>query len=225
MIMPLIASAMAGASSIGQYLGQQETNRTNENISNQANQMNQANAREQMAFQERMSNTALTRAKQDAINAGFNPLLGLDQGASSPAGAAGSATAATMENPVPDMSSMVTSAMEAKRIKMAEEKQAQEIKNLAASEELTKSQKINTQMNTAKTKLESVLMGTDLPKKEVLSGAWNKVKESAQDNAKDFKALKDSFLGPWSDGRATQKQITPKKGKYKDEHQYHDYIP
>lgn len=74
------AGSILGA--VGGFFGQSSANKQNLKI-----------AREQMAFQERMSNTAVRRRAVDLKAAGINPILAAGQSASQPGGAS-----ATMGN-------------------------------------------------------------------------------------------------------------------------------
>lgn len=65
-----------------------------------AGEFNQATAREQMAFQERMSNTAVERRMNDMRRAGINPILAAKYDASSPAGAMGTMPLAPVRDPI-----------------------------------------------------------------------------------------------------------------------------
>ena len=97
MVLPALYGATAITGAALGYQGTKETNRWNRSM-----------AREQMAFQERMSNTAYQRAVMDLKAAGLNPALAYSQGgASSPGG-----STATMENA---KASAVNSAIAARR--------------------------------------------------------------------------------------------------------------
>ena len=118
----LIGTALsAGGDIYGAYQqrrAQQEANETNINLS-----------REQMAFQERMSNSAHQREVDDLRKAGLNPILSANAGASSPAGQ--SATVA----PVPSITDrVVASARDALRFKQEIRESKQRIRSGVAQE-------------------------------------------------------------------------------------------
>lgn len=98
------------ASGLGTFFGQREANEANERI-----------ARENRAFQERMSNTAYQRAADDLEKAGLNRILALGSPASSPSG-----STATMQNAI---GAGVNSALGAKRLQ-------EDIRTMQASRKL-----------------------------------------------------------------------------------------
>ncbi len=112
------AAAGGAAAGLASYAGQSGANRRNLKI-----------AREQMQFQERMSNTQVQRRMDDMRLAGINPLLAAQHEASSPAGAA-----ATMQNA---LGQGITSAMQAMQLKASLKKTNAEIDHIDANTRLT----------------------------------------------------------------------------------------
>lgn len=111
----------------------------------ETNAQNIALAREQMAFQERMSSTAYQRARVDLEKAGFNPILAATHGgASSPSG-----SLAQVSNPVSaGMSSAGQAANSMAALQQVRQSQAQ-IDQMNAQTAKIKSETMDVAVNTA----------------------------------------------------------------------------
>lgn len=151
----------SGIGGIAGYASARETNNANREIAERANQYAQANAREQMQFQERMSNTEVQRRRADLKAAGINPLLAAKDGASAPSGASGGVSTATMTNPMTDAISAGSTAIE--KI-IQKQMAAAQLDNMGKQNELLGSQK-------KKTDMETFIMEKDAPKAELGSAA------------------------------------------------------
>lgn len=93
MLDSIISTGATMAGGIASFAGQHQTNAANMEMANNANALSQSNAREQMAFQDRMSSTAHQREVKDLVAAGLNPMLSVsNSGASTPSGSSGSVT-------------------------------------------------------------------------------------------------------------------------------------
>lgn len=162
MIVPAVIGGAAALGAAGlNFAGAHAANATSREI-----------AREQMAFQERMSNTAYQRAMQDMQAAGMNPILAYQQGgASSPGGAS-----APVQN---EMAGVTSSAMDALRTR-AELKNMQEQNRLISQQ--TNSAKAQEHLNHMQSKMTEIQSGWE----GILKKAELAVKEATADSIRNM---------------------------------------
>lgn len=185
------ALGYAGGSAISQGYYQDQANDTNIQMAREANQMSQSNAREQMAFQERMSNTAHQREVADLKAAGLNPILSANAGSSTPTGASGNVTAARVDNP---WSHLASSAVELGNIYTG-------FKQASAQVELMNAQ-------AEKAKIETQVAKKGIPEADLKNKTYEQLKPIIDKLFNWFNSAKNSKAGGMSYGQPTYKPYT-----------------
>lgn len=149
----------------------------------QANKMNLRIAREQMAFQERMSSTASQRRMADLRKAGLNPILAAREGASSPAG-----QSAVMQPAYAPVFETLSNALSMKR-------QVEEIKNVQASRGLIQNQSA-VQMSESQLKMLLVRALGEYPKGSPMDTVQRRITQAQLREALNNIALQErGYLG------------------------------
>lgn len=177
--------AQAGAGLIGNII--------NTHAQRDINDQNITQANQQMAFQERMSNTAHQREVADLKAAGLNPTLSAGgNGSSTPSGAA-----ATLQAPQVSMPDMFAMGISLKQLELAEKRLNIDALKGVTEIDLKKSHK---EIN----ELKKILMGKGMIKAEVEGEGAGLVRKMIQ-------AVKDSFNGNTQGHRDQERRMQREK--------------
>lgn len=197
--------AVAGAGLGAQVGGQYDTNDTNVQMAQEANQANVASAREQEAFQERMSDTAHQREVADLEAAGINPLLSANSGASTPSGAMATQTAPTVSNPYAGMAGNALNLMTT----------AQMLQKGALDMELTKAQ-------IKKTGVDTDVARKNIPEAELKNDAYDLIRPYIK---KLKSGVSSAARPPSAAQRAENQKLQQQKDQFFDMNPSYNVMP
>lgn len=165
----------------------------------QANKMNVKLAQDQMAFQERMSNSAYQRGMEDMKKAGLNPMLAFSQGgASSPSGAS-TTVAPTTRTKLAEFA--MSSALGIKGLQQQQQGIDNQIEGTTSQINLNKTASAKQIAETEKAQVETALAKKDLPAaklkgdlSEQASGVIRKIIDSVNNSAKSGKDAREKTV-------------------------------
>lgn len=212
------ASAMIGAgggllSGVMNFIGQRESNQANQRLAENNNEFNAAEAKKNRDWQAEMSNSAKQREVEDLKKAGLNRLLAANGGASTPGGGAASGSPATMQN---ELEGAITSAREAAALRMAADKQTEEIGNLRESRKLMEAQ-------AQKARVETQTLRGDAARSGIMEGIYNKLSNAFSSTTKSFADKREGSFNDMWDKIEKKKAVELKTSeennkKYRQEH-------